>query len=278
VVVYFGNAPGDDLLCTPVLEALVASGQSPVWMMTRHPDLFRGNPSVARVLPYDEPLAYALALLGVRRLRLRYHDYDAAHDRSVAPSEHIIRLMARRAGLDESIALAPRVYLDGQERAWGRFGARQIAIQSSGAKAAKSILTKEWFPERFQEVVDALAADFTVVQLGSTFDPPLKRTVDLRGQTTIRQAAGVLANSEAFVGLVGFLMHLAKAVGTRSVIVYGGREHPGQSGYEDNVNLYTPLPCAPCWYWTNSPYDRECMKRIQAADVIAAVRSIAGRS
>ena len=91
---------------------------------------------------------------------------------------------------------------------------------------------------------------------------------------TLREAAAVLLHSSVFIGLVGFLMHLAKAVGTRSVIVYGGREHPSQSGYADNVNLYTDLPCAPCWYWNHSPYSRECMRRIQAADVIGAVRAL----
>src|SRR5207245_158600 len=159
-----------------------------------------------------------------------------------------IRLLARCAGLDPaSVALTPRIYLDDAERAWGRFGDRQIAIQSSGGKAARPITTKEWFPERFQEAVDVLSRDATVVQIGSTLDPPLRGAVDLRGKTTIRQAAAVLHNSASFVGLVGFLMHLAKAAGTRSVIVYGGREQPSQSGYSENVNVYTDLACAPWW-------------------------------
>jgi ADP-heptose:LPS heptosyltransferase len=274
-LVYFGLAPGDDLLCTPVLDALAAAGTRPLWMMSNHPDLFRHNPSVAHVVPYDDALARALAMLGVRRMRLRYHDYLPADDRSIAPAEHIIRLMARRAGIDPSaVALTPRLYLDDTERAWGRFGDRQIAIQSSTRRAAMPIANKEWFPERFEQVVAALAAEFTIVQLGSVNDPALDGALDLRGKTTIREAAAVLHHSLAFIGLVGFLMHLAKAVGTPSVIVYGGREHPSQSGYADNVNLYTDLPCAPCWYWNHSPYNRECMQRIQPADVIGAVRTL----
>jgi len=274
-LVYFGGSPGDDLLCTPVIDALVVSGRGPVWMMSNHRDLFRHNPSVAHVVPCDDALAYALTMLGVRRLRLRYHDYLAADDRSIAPAEHIIRLMARGASLDPpAVALAPRIHLDAAERSWGRFGERQIAIQSSTRSAAMPIANKEWFPDRFQQVVDALGCEFTIVQLGSANDPALAGVVDLRGKTTMREAAAVLLHSSVFIGLVGFLMHLAKAVGTRSVIVYGGREHPSQSGYADNVNLYTDLPCAPCWYWNHSPYSRECMHRIQAADVIGAVRAL----
>jgi glycosyl transferase family 9 (putative heptosyltransferase) len=274
-LVYFGGSPGDDLLCTPVIDGLVAAGAGPLWMMSNHPDLFRHNPSVAHVVPFDDAAAYALAMLGVRRVRLRYHDYDAADDRSLAPAEHIIRLLARRAGLDPAgITPAPRVYLDDAERSWGGFGDRQIAIQSSTRSAAMPIANKEWFPDRFQKVVDALGAEFTIVQLGAASDPALEGTIDLRGRTTIREAASVLFHSSVFIGLVGFLMHLAKAVDTRSVIVYGGREHPSQSGYADNVNLYTDLPCAPCWYWNHSPYDRECMRRIRSVDVVSAVRTL----
>jgi len=275
VVVYFGNAPGDDLLCTPVLEALAASGQSPVWMLTRHPDLFTGNPSIARVLPYDEPLAYALALIGVRRLRLRFLDFFPAEDRASAPAEHVIHVMARRAGLDPSaVPLAPRLYLDAADRGFGRFGDCQIAIHSTAMSAGMPIGNKEWYPERFQRVVDALSGEVTFVQLGLPTDPPLQNVVDLRGKTTLRQAAATVANSRALVGLAGFLMHVAKAVGTKSVIVYGGREHPSQTGYADNVNLYTAVPCAPCWLWNRCDYGRECMDRISADDVIAAVRGV----
>jgi len=276
IVVYFGNPPGDDRLSTPILEPLAASGQSPLWMMTRHPDLLRGNPSVARVLPYDEPLAYSLALIGVRRLRLRFLDFFPDEDRASSPSEHVIHVMARRAGLDPAnVPLAPRLYLDAADREFGRFGDRQIAIHSSAVGAGMPIGNKEWYPERFQQVVDTLGGDCTFVQLGLATDPPLRGAVDLRGKTTLRQAAAAIAHSSAFVGLAGFLMHVAKAVGTKSVIVYGGREHPSQTGYVDNVNLFTAMPCAPCWLWNRCDYRRECMDRIQPADVVSAIRSIA---
>jgi ADP-heptose:LPS heptosyltransferase len=136
------------------------------------------------------------------------------------------------------------------------------------------ITTKEWLPERFQQVVDALAGEFTIVQVGTSDHPPLTGVVDLRGKTTIRQTAAVLRHSKVFIGLVGFLMHLARAVNTRSVIVYGGREHPSQSGYAENVNLFTPLECSPCWLWNRCPYDRECMRRISASDVVDAARRL----
>jgi ADP-heptose:LPS heptosyltransferase len=150
----------------------------------------------------------------------------------------------------------------------------RIAVQSSVRSARMPIANKEWFPDRMQAVVRALAADAEIVQLGAAADPPLDGATDLRGRTTAREAAAVIAGSRVFVGMVGFLMHVAAAVGTPSVVVFGGREHPSQSGYPWNRNLFTELSCSPCWLWNHCPYDRECMRRVEAADVVAHARRL----
>jgi ADP-heptose:LPS heptosyltransferase len=135
----------------------------------------------------------------------------------------------------------------------------------------------EWYPERFQAVVDALKGEFNFVQVGGVGDPALRGVLDLRGKTSLRESAAVVARSLTFLGKAGFLMNVARAVGTRSVIVYGGREMPEETGYAGNENLYSPLGCAPCWLIDGCPYDRECMKMITVEQVIAAVRRQAGR-
>jgi ADP-heptose:LPS heptosyltransferase len=102
-------------------------------------------------------------------------------------------------------------------------------------------------------------------------DPPLKGALDLRGKTSLREAAAILSNSQLFVGLVGFLMHLARAVNCRSVVVYGGRETPDKTGYIANKNLVGVTPCSPCWEENKCDYDRECMKMISVETVVEAV-------
>ena len=102
--------------------------------------------------------------------------------------------------------------------------------------------------------------------------------MDLRGQTSLRETAAILASSQLFVGQVGFLMHLARAVDCRSVIVYGGRETPEQSGYPCNVNLYSPVACSPCWRLNSCPFDRICLDMINADDVIAGVEQQVARA
>jgi hypothetical protein len=241
-------------------------------MLSRRPDLFAGNPDIAMTLKPSEELACLLQQKGVRVVRSGYTENLLGGSLHESPSEHIIATMARRAGLQGEIELRPRLILSADERAAGRITDRQIVIQSSGRAARFPIRNKEWFPERFAPVAAELGRTHSIVQIGSRADPPIPGTIDLRGRTTVRGSAAILANADLFIGLVGFLMHLARAVDCRGVIVYGGREAPWQSGYSCNENIFTAVPCAPCWLVDRCDHQWMCMDRIAPADVIAAAR------
>jgi ADP-heptose:LPS heptosyltransferase len=130
---------------------------------------------------------------------------------------------------------------------------------------------KEWYPQRFQAVIDALRHEYRFVQIGSAQDPHLNNAIDLRACTSIRETAAILYHARIYIGSVGFLMHLARSVECPSVIIYGGREAPWQSGYLSNVNLYSPEACAPCWRWNDCDFDRKCMSSINVNEVILAI-------
>jgi hypothetical protein len=277
-VLYFGEAPGDDLMATAVLAQWRTVRGTRPWYLTRHPGLFDHNPDVGLVLEYEPDLAGALSMLGVPRVRLRYHTYDAAADRTVGtPGVHLINLMCESAELPRLVDPAPVFFFADGERPT-RASAPRIVVHSSVMAARFPNLNKEWLPGRMQQVVDALALDAEIVQIGSAGDPPLAGATDLRGRTNVRESAGVLAGAWGFVGLIGFPMHLARAVGTPAVIVFGGREHPSEDGYPGNRNLFTDMHCSPCWYVNHCPYDRECMRRITADDVITAARELIRRA
>jgi ADP-heptose:LPS heptosyltransferase len=175
------------------------------------------------------------------------------------------------------VKLRPYVFLTDEERAAGCWAERALVLQSSGLGGRMKMLNKEWRPERFQEVAKHFQGQMSLVQIGSPADPPIEGARDLRGRTSTRETAAVLANAAAFVGLVGFPMHLARAVDCPSVIVYGGREHPDQSGYSANENLYTPVDCSPCWQWQTCDHDRVCMTSIRTETVVAAVEQLLAR-
>lgn len=284
--VFFGAAPGDDLLCTIVLRELRRRSDAVTAMVSNFPELFAGNADVDYVLPPRNSHSGDYALISVyRRLaQFRHGDFKQptyarwdGKDQSEVPLRHIVTDMCASAGIRGSIAIRPDVVLLDDEKANAAWARGKVVIQSGGMAKRLPMLNKEWVPGRFQEVVDALRGEFEFVQVGVKADPPLRHVVDLRGATSLRETAAVLFQARLFIGLVGFLMHLARAVECPGVIIYGGREAPWQSGYLCNFNIHSALPCAPCWRWNSCEFDRKCMTDITVDQVVAGVREMLAR-
>ena len=271
LVLHFGVALGDDLLATAVARELTQRGRRRIWMMSNHPELFEGNRDLTRVVPAEAWYAEYARMLRREYHPLMYSEYDPATDTGHPPVRHVIAEMCARLGLRGEITLRPYLHLDPAERDAAAWADGCIAIQSSGLAARVPMRNKEWYPERFQAVVDALRFRYRFVQVGLAGDPPLAGAEDLRGRSTPRETAAVLARARLFVGLESFLMHLARAVECPSVIVFGGRVAPWQLGYTCNVNLYSAVACAPCWARNTCPYGRQCMADIPAEAVVAGI-------
>lgn len=266
---------GDDLLCTAVLREARLRG-TPFAMLTARPEVFLGNSDPARVLPIDDYYVAALRRTGARVVQPYYVTRDPQNaDRDLLPPRHIIAEMCRLAGLTGRVSLRPYLTLSKDELARGRLHERQIAIHSTGAAAAIPYGNKEWGAANFASVARLLASDFPLVQIGHARDPALPVATDLRGKTSLRETAAVLANSLAFVGLEGFLVHLARAVECRSVVVIGGRALPATFGYSCNRNLVSQVSCSPCGLINNCDRARECLTSIAPSSVAAAVRDLA---
>jgi ADP-heptose:LPS heptosyltransferase len=276
-MLYFGRAPGDDLLCTALIHELARRGQRDIWMMSDHPELFVGNPEVAHVLPVAGKCERFAHRCRVNYRFLEYAAFDAAADRARPPPRHAIAELCARMGVKGRVELLPRFFLTVQERAAAEWSRGRVCIQSSGLAAKFPMLNKQWPAERFQEVVSALRGECEFIQIGAASDPRLEGAHDLRGQTDKRETGALLAHARLFIGNAGFAMHMARAVDCPSVILYGGREAPWQSGYTCNANLYSPEPCAPCWRFNGCDYDRICMTRITASQVVTEVRAMLAR-
>jgi ADP-heptose:LPS heptosyltransferase len=270
-LIQFDGGIGDALLCSVVCRELRRRQARGIWMETRHPELFAGNPDVDRVLPPDPRVHSYARKLGARLLDPRYNQFDPSSGRHLYKPGHQLAAMCAGAGIEGEITLRPYLSLSSAEQEKGKLAPRQIVMQSSGAAARFPIRNKEWIPERFAQVAAALAGRFDLVQLGAPQDPLLPGVRDLRGKTTVRESAAILSQAQLFIGLEGFLMHLARAVECRAVIVYGGHTHPAHTGYTAFENLYSAVPCAPCWLRDDCPHDQECMRRITVSDVLAGV-------
>ena len=276
-VLYFGWAPGDDLLCTVVLRGLRNMGKTRIWMMSNHPDLFKNNADVDAVIPINPRLLQMLKRLGSNVIQPGYTEMTPDGERQIPPNKHIILKLCESAGVTGTVELKPifalpDIITNNSYNTNRGIGKLKIVIQSSGSSAMFPLSTKDWYPERFQQTVESLCNEFEFVQVGASSDPVLIGAMDLRGKNSIAETAKLLQTAHLFVGQVGFLMHLARSVDCKSVIVYGGRETPQQSGYACNTNLYSDLECSPCWLWTPCKIGKLCMDKISSQEVVFAIR------
>ncbi len=183
---------------------------------------------------------------------------------------HLAEQMAGLAGLELPANWGP-VY---RPRSPARVEPGAVVIQNSCRGALYAAVTKEWPFKRWNLLVERLLAQgHPIVQIGTQHDPAIPGAIDLRGQTDLAQAAWLLERARLFIGLESGLMHLAAAVGVPSVIVYGGRTRPWETGYPWHWHAAnTTISCAGCALNTGCPHNVECMEEITVDKVLVTVR------
>ena len=92
-----------------------------------------------------------------------------------------------------------------------------------------------------------------VYQLIGPDDKKLPRC-DKHLHLPLREVAAYIKGAQRHICGVTGLMHVASGVGTKSIVIYGGRELPNMTGYSNNINIQSNPPCAPCWIVPNCPY------------------------
>ena len=263
---------GDQLLLSTVAHESRKRTGRPLAIVSAAKELFERNPDVGVVV---EPWSDAYRMLHWLRFPIRTIRYMEDRGPTQIPPanpgpNHIIDLLLQSAGITGNINRRPYFYLSPDELKQGHIAERQITIQTSTMAAKHPMRTKQWHADRFQTVANELSKVATILQIGHPDDPSIDGATDLRGRTTIRELAAILKNSLLHIGLISFPMHLARAVDCRSVIIFGGREGPEQTGYIANENLFTPLECSRCWLYDGCPHNLECMTRISVNDVVSA--------
>jgi heptosyltransferase-3 len=146
---------------------------------------------------------------------------------------------------------------------------------------------KAWPPERFAELADRLISQYSCQVLigGSHQDIELaeqirqiakSKPIVMAGRTTIKQFASIAKKSALFVGSDSGAMHIASAVGTPVVALFGpsNPREWGPRGGPVEV-LYKELDCRSCFHPTCIRGEENCMRLITVEEVYAAARRIA---
>ncbi|MEO8610453.1 MAG: WecB/TagA/CpsF family glycosyltransferase [Chloroflexota bacterium] len=156
-------------------------------------------------------------------------------------------------------------------------------------------MARRWEAPKFAAVADRLHEEYAaeIVLVGAKGDDSnavknlLKITpTDLTGKTTLPELAGILANSNLFIGADSGVMHIAAAAGTPVVAVFGPSNPDAWSPWTPNsksIVVRSAPECSPCSYVGHGIGLREgcpartCMRMVTAEDVLTAARKILDR-
>lgn len=141
--------------------------------------------------------------------------------------------------------------------------------------------TRLWFAEETARVIEALAErGLAAVLVGGPGEERWSRPVaaasrvpilDLTGRTTLRQLVGVLARARLAVAPDSGPMHIAAAVGTPVVSLWGATSAARSAPWgSEGLVVEGSAPCSPC-YRKTCPIGRECMRNISVEAVLARV-------
>lgn len=178
---------------------------------------------------------------------------------------------------------APELYLTDGERTAARLllsrhgverGSHTLIGINPGAAYGSA---KCWLPERFRELTERLLEDpnVHVVYFGDQAGAPLvnkicsgldDRVINLAGRTPLRELIALIAACHVLLTNDSGPMHIAAAVRTPVVALFGSTNAIKTGPYPEGRVLQKDVACAPC-YKRTCPIDFRCMKRIGVDEV-----------
>lgn len=278
VIFRTGYGVGDILMAGGVLRAWrrIHNGER-VFVTSRFPELFKHNPDVIGAVAeeryqrffkfFAKPFIWRVGTaMDARTIKPTYP--FPAHGR------HLMDSMAETIGVTLlSKERRPFLYITRSEMNAQSWAKGCVAVQSSSTTYWTP--NKNWTAGRMQQVVKELnSLGYQVIQLGIVEDEALDGAVDLRGKTTLREGAAILANVNLFIGLEGGLIHTARAVNCPAVVIYTGYTTPAETGYPENINLRADSAGESCWSRFPCEHCKQSADAIQVEDVVAKTRLI----
>ena len=148
--------------------------------------------------------------------------------------------------------------------------------------------SKRWFPTQAAQCASTIRErhDLQIVLLGGKEDRSIAAEImsmaatpmiDLVGQTTLPEAIGIIARARFAVGPDTGLMHIAAAVRTPVVSLWGATSplRAGPYGFDELV-IQGKAPCVPC-YRKRCPIGRICMHSIGMEEIAEKIRMALSR-
>ena len=178
---------------------------------------------------------------------------------------------------------SPRIFLREEDRKWAEQKLRDLGIQDGRPligmnPGATYGLAKCWYPERFGELGKRLFEKWkaTLLLFGKEEERPIAKEIlqhlkeggiDLIGKTNLLQLAALLERCQLIVTNDTGTMHVATAVGTPVVALFGSTDPSTTGPWGDgHIVIRKDVPCSPCLKRI-CPTDHRCMELITVDEV-----------
>lgn len=149
--------------------------------------------------------------------------------------------------------------------------------------------TKQWRPDRFAQVLDRVRTETgaravlvggpDAVAISTTVAAAMREPpIDLTGQTTLKELVAVIAEARVLVTNDSGPMHVAAAVGTPVVAIFGPTNPERTGPYGPGHGIFAGrAACSPCYrrqcLYAGGPKALCCLDNVSADEVAGAVLS-----
>ncbi|MCH9631941.1 MAG: ADP-heptose--LPS heptosyltransferase 2 [Chlamydiae bacterium] len=207
------------------------------------------------------------------------HSLPYPKDKSKMHHIELYQELLKRVGINKGSN--PKLYLSDAEKMWATNflsehhiepGSILIGVNPSAAFGS----SKCWLEERFRELSIELLkhssthllffGDPSAKEKNERICSGLKNSTNLAGETSIRQLMALTQKCDLFLTNDSGPMHIACALDTPVVALFGSTSPEATGPYGRGVYLRKKVSCSPC-YKRECPIDFRCMKAIKVQDV-----------
>lgn len=213
------HAIGDCILTTPIIRAIRKSNPlSPIYVDTNFPQVYENNPDVKGTHRGFVDINQALVI-----------DLNKSYENTT--STHIIDAYADTArksllGLGE-VEYKTHLYPHEKDHLWATNMRRELCRTDEKLALIHACPTqwinKNWHPDRLAEIATWLVLNgWHVAAIGGGGKyPQVRDCINLCKKTSILQLAALCAQSQLMIGMDSGPLHIAQAMGTPTVGIFG---------------------------------------------------------
>jgi len=163
-----------------------------------------------------------------------------------------------------------------------------VIAPGGGASWGKEAYLKYWPAGNFKVLIDKILEKYNpaIIIVGDLTDSTLlgagdSKVINCTGKLTLAQTAALIQKADLFIGNDGGLLHMAVALGIRTISFFGPVDPLVYGPYPQDPHRHSilrkTLECSPCYRsfrLSSCKNDRECLVKINVEDAINAIDNV----